>query len=539
MTAILRDEPPPLRGVAPALERILRRCLEKETDHRFQHARDLAVALESLTSETPQAAASEAPAAGAPALGRGPSLRGSGARSANAHVGLGLADATITELASVKSLLVRPTASVLRFRERPAEPEAAGRELGVDAVVYGSFQRSGSRLRVTVQLVRTADGRSLWGTKIDTSLEDVFQMQDDVSRQIAGALEVELAPPAPPEPPGRREGIGEGARALPSGPVSPFDRHDPLERQRGHRELRAGAGDRPGLRARPARPGRRLHPDGLQHRSGRRLVRARRGDVPPRARPRPRPARGPLPPRAAALEPPQRLGRAGRDARVLRGDRGTSEPQRGAPRPRAGSQPPGAHGGSRRRVRPRARHRPRGRVRPAAPGALAVPAGALCRGAGGDRAPPGRRTRRPGASTRPRCASFTWNARATPPRRPSASPGSSPATSCSSRFAGCWRRARARPRRRASRSISWFATASSSATTTTPSTTSPASRPFSERHDARPRLARRGGAQRLSVRPLHRSRPLARAAAGPTALPAAPRRAGSERPRARRPSGRS
>ncbi len=206
MTAILRDEPAPLRGVAPALDRLLRRCLEKETDHRFQHARDLAFALESLSSETPQAAMSEAPAADHPRsvavllfedLARDP---------ANAHVGLGLADATITELASLKSLLVRPTASVLRFRERPAEPEAAGRELGVDVVVYGSFQRAGSRLRVTVQLVRTADGRSLWGTKIDTSLEDVFQMQDEVSRQIAEALEVELAPPARQGHPGAGRG---------------------------------------------------------------------------------------------------------------------------------------------------------------------------------------------------------------------------------------------------------------------------------------------------------------------------------------------
>jgi tetratricopeptide (TPR) repeat protein len=73
-------------------------------------------------------------------------------------------------------------------------PEQAGRELGVDAVIDGTFQRSGSRLRVTVQLIATADGRSLWGSKIDTSLDDIFQMQDEVSRRIAQALEVELSP---------------------------------------------------------------------------------------------------------------------------------------------------------------------------------------------------------------------------------------------------------------------------------------------------------------------------------------------------------
>jgi TolB-like protein len=112
----------------------------------------------------------------------------------NAHLGLGLADSTITELSLVKSLLVRPTAAILRYQDRVMAPEAAGRELGVDAVVNGSFQRSGSRLRVTVQLIATEDGRSLWGSKIDTSLDDIFQTQDEVSRRIAQALEVELSP---------------------------------------------------------------------------------------------------------------------------------------------------------------------------------------------------------------------------------------------------------------------------------------------------------------------------------------------------------
>jgi TolB-like protein len=107
---------------------------------------------------------------------------------------LGLADATITELAAVKSLLVRPTSAILRYRDRDVTPEEAGRELGVDAVVDGNFQRSGSRLRVTVQLVAALDGHSLWGTKIDASLDDIFRMQDEVSRRIVEALEIELSP---------------------------------------------------------------------------------------------------------------------------------------------------------------------------------------------------------------------------------------------------------------------------------------------------------------------------------------------------------
>jgi len=201
LTAILRDEPPEMpeeaRRDSPALERIARRCLEKDPEQRFQLARDLAFALEASAGiSAPHAAATRA------GVGTGERRRSVAVlffkdlagNPENAHLGLGLADSTITELALVKSLLVRPTAAILRYRDRPVAPEEAGRELGVDAVVDGSFQRSGSRLRVTVQLVSSSDGRSLWGSKIDTTLDDIFRMQDEVSRRIAEALEVELSP---------------------------------------------------------------------------------------------------------------------------------------------------------------------------------------------------------------------------------------------------------------------------------------------------------------------------------------------------------
>jgi eukaryotic-like serine/threonine-protein kinase len=111
--------------------------------------------------------------------------------SGSGHLGLGLADATITELAGVDALLVRPTSAILRFEGQAPAPADVARELQVDAVVDGSFQQAGERLRVTVQLVG-GDGRTLWASKMDTSLADIFAMQDDVSRNIARALEVRL-----------------------------------------------------------------------------------------------------------------------------------------------------------------------------------------------------------------------------------------------------------------------------------------------------------------------------------------------------------
>jgi serine/threonine-protein kinase len=110
------------------------------------------------------------------------------------NLGLGLADATITELARLGSLLVRPTSAVLRYVAAAPDPRQAGRELAVDTVVEGRFQRAGERVRVTVQLLAVDDGRPLWATKVDTSLSDVFGMQDEVSGRIAQALQVELSP---------------------------------------------------------------------------------------------------------------------------------------------------------------------------------------------------------------------------------------------------------------------------------------------------------------------------------------------------------
>ncbi|HEY6928460.1 MAG TPA: protein kinase, partial [Thermoanaerobaculia bacterium] len=198
MVAILKEEPPELpeetRGLAVPLDRIARRCLEKDKEERFQNARDLAFALEAYAGYVRPSA--DSPSGKPAAAGRRSvavlPFQDLARDEPDPDLGLGLADATITELALLRSLLVRPTAAILSYRTRTVAPEEAGRALGVDAVVVGSFQRAGARLRVTVQLVRSEDGEPLWASKIDTSLDDIFAMQDQVSRRIAEALEVEL-----------------------------------------------------------------------------------------------------------------------------------------------------------------------------------------------------------------------------------------------------------------------------------------------------------------------------------------------------------
>lgn len=105
-----------------------------------------------------------------------------------------LADAVITELARLKSLVVRPSSVIARYQGLEIDPRDAGRELGVDAVLSAGFIRSGSRIRVTAQLLDVDSGEILWSDRIDAEGEDIFTLQDIISRQILEGLQLELSP---------------------------------------------------------------------------------------------------------------------------------------------------------------------------------------------------------------------------------------------------------------------------------------------------------------------------------------------------------
>ena len=109
------------------------------------------------------------------------------------YLGAGLADALITRLAATGRIIVRPTSAVLRYADR--EARAAGRALGVDAVVEGKIQRQAGRLRVTVQLLTLGKGAPVWAQTFDHDAADLFALQDRVAEELIKALQVRLAPP--------------------------------------------------------------------------------------------------------------------------------------------------------------------------------------------------------------------------------------------------------------------------------------------------------------------------------------------------------
>ncbi|HEX8071824.1 MAG TPA: winged helix-turn-helix domain-containing protein [Pyrinomonadaceae bacterium] len=107
-------------------------------------------------------------------------------------LGLGMADATIIKLSRVPQLSVLPTSAIYKYTERSQDPLTIGRELGVDAVLDGTVQHAGERVRVTFQLLRLADGKALQGGKFDERFTDIFTVQDSLSEQVAQVLAPQL-----------------------------------------------------------------------------------------------------------------------------------------------------------------------------------------------------------------------------------------------------------------------------------------------------------------------------------------------------------
>jgi serine/threonine protein kinase/tetratricopeptide (TPR) repeat protein len=104
-----------------------------------------------------------------------------------------LADAVITELARVRSLVVRPSSVIVKYQGKQFDPGDVGRELSVDAILTASFLRAGDHLRVTVQLLDVSTSEILWSDRIDADASDIIAVQDTIVQHIVDGLRIELS----------------------------------------------------------------------------------------------------------------------------------------------------------------------------------------------------------------------------------------------------------------------------------------------------------------------------------------------------------
>jgi TolB-like protein len=112
----------------------------------------------------------------------------------NAFFADGIQDDILTNLSKIADLKVISRTSVMSYRGKTPNVREVGKALGVSTILEGSVRRSGNRVRVNVQLIDAANDEHVWANNYDRDLNDVFAIQTDLAKEIAGALQAKLSP---------------------------------------------------------------------------------------------------------------------------------------------------------------------------------------------------------------------------------------------------------------------------------------------------------------------------------------------------------
>lgn len=105
------------------------------------------------------------------------------------HLADGIVESITAALSHIRSFFVIARNSAFTYKGRAANVTDVGRELGVAYVLEGSVQRAGQRVRITVQLIETGSGSHVWAERYDGTIGDIFDLQDRITEQVAGALQ--------------------------------------------------------------------------------------------------------------------------------------------------------------------------------------------------------------------------------------------------------------------------------------------------------------------------------------------------------------
>jgi eukaryotic-like serine/threonine-protein kinase len=181
--AVLRDPPPPLSGVHRRVAAVVERCLQKDAAERFQSAADVQAAIGSCLAARP-AATELSSIAVLP-------FRNMSGSQEDDYLCEGLAEEIINLLTRIPGLTVIARTSA--FAVSGLDVREIGIRLDVACALEGSVRRSGSRVRVMAQLVRTADGAHVWSERYDRELVDIFVLEDEIAGAIATKLRGDLA----------------------------------------------------------------------------------------------------------------------------------------------------------------------------------------------------------------------------------------------------------------------------------------------------------------------------------------------------------
>src|ERR1700722_17901948 len=209
--AIVYKDPEPVNA-PPSIQTIVRKCLSKSPDARFQSATDLRLALEGASTRgiphgKPRTTAL-AIAAGVLLIGlvaaAGFYFKGFGngridsiavlplqnqSNDANAdYISDGITESVNNSLARLPNLKVVPHSVMSRYKGKAVDTQKVGEELGVSSVLTGSIAQRGDALRVNVELDDVRHGQELWGQQYNRNLDDLLAVQTDIAREVSQRL---------------------------------------------------------------------------------------------------------------------------------------------------------------------------------------------------------------------------------------------------------------------------------------------------------------------------------------------------------------
>ena len=188
-----------------ALDQILGKALEKDPDLRCQTAAELRADLKRLKRdiESSRQPAAEKSSSGSGSHGLEETKQKSvavlyfenqsGAKE-DEYFRDGITEDIVTEISKIAQLQIFPRSEMLAFRDKPVTAQQVGLQLGAAYILEGSIRRSGSRVRITAQLVEASTRHSVWADRFDRQMDDVFAIQEEIARSIAQALRITLTP---------------------------------------------------------------------------------------------------------------------------------------------------------------------------------------------------------------------------------------------------------------------------------------------------------------------------------------------------------
>lgn len=232
MYSIMHDEPEQLQAsrndVPAGLDRIIRRALEKDPGKRYQHIDEMMSALRgAATPSTGTSLMAPVASPGRPSAWFRRALVGgaacallvagylaytsfsgkhqsidsiavlpfvnAGADAETEYLSDGITESLINTLSQLSNLTVMSRSSVFHFKGKDVDPAAAGKELGVRAVLLGRVTQRGDNLQISTELVDVSNNSHLWGEQYTRKMSDILNLQEDIARQISSNLRLRLS----------------------------------------------------------------------------------------------------------------------------------------------------------------------------------------------------------------------------------------------------------------------------------------------------------------------------------------------------------